>query len=313
MIPKLSDAFHSQKRKFNNFDLQRDLLSRWIKPAVIILVIFAVLYQIGKYIPEGFDWKMYFSQGRIHPIWTPWTKVIIGFINWPFVFAITLLSVGLRCFRYRRSPIPMFFAIVSLPTLWVLFMGNLDGLVLLGLLVLPWGAPLVLMKPQLAAFALLASKKNFIAGAIWFVLSLFIWGFWPLNFFLVFDQSWKVEWTQDIALFPWGLVIALPLMWFSRKDEDLLMAAGSFATPHLFPYHFILLMPSLARMKWPWLISTWIITWTPLLANWLGPNGWRFGNLMSIFFWLGIYFSRKVPAKVPGELQSQHSSLQTES
>lgn len=78
---------------------------------------------------------------------------------------------------------------------------------------------------------------------------------------------------QDISLFPWGVLIAAPLMWFSRGDEDLLMAAGSFATPHLFPCHFIVLMPSLARMSRPWMLGTWLLCWTPLLANWLGPGG----------------------------------------
>ena len=75
------------------------------------------------------------------------------------------------------------------------------------------------------------------------------------------------------------------------------MAAGSLATPHLFPYHFILLTPSLGRMKRPWMIATWLIAWTPLLANWLGPTAWHFGNLMSIFFWCGIYFSGKRHAR----------------
>ena len=179
--------------------------------------------------------------------------------------------------------------------MWVILMGNLDGLVLLGLLLLPWGAPLALMKPQVAAFALLAKKNTIIAGIIWGVISLLIWGLWPLNFLMVLNPSWKVEWVQDISIFPWGILLALPLLWLGRGDEDLLMAAGSLATPHLFPYHFILLMPSLARMKRPWLIATWLISWTPLLANWLGPLAWHFGNLMSIFFWCGIYFSRKMP------------------
>ena len=293
MLQKITNVIESHARNFFHFRFKPDMLAQWVKPALIVLVTFILLYIAGHFVPAGFDWVMHFEKGIVPPIWTPWTRVVIKFLNWPMVFAITLLAIGLRCFHNQRNPVPIFFAIVSLPTLWVLFIGNLDGIVLLGLLCLPWGAPLVLMKPQVSAFALLANKKSFIAGTVWVLLSLLIWGLWPLNFFMVLDPSWKVEWTQDISLFPWGLLIAIPLMWFSRKDEDLLMAAGTFATPHLFPYHFIMLMPSLARMKWPWMLSTWIISWTPLLANWLGPIGWHFGNLMSVFFWLGIYFSRK--------------------
>jgi len=259
--------------------------------------LFIMLYFIGTYLPEGFDWKMYFAKGLVHPVWTPWTAAILRFLNYPLVVAITLFSIILRAYRYNKSPYPIALAIISLPTLWVLFMGNLDGIVLLGLLFLPWGAPLSLMKPQVSAFALLAKNKYILAGMIWLIISLIIWGLWPLNFLMVFTPEWEAEWTQDISLFPWGLLIALPLMWFSRRDEDMLMAAGSFATPHLFPYHFILLMPALARMKPLWMILSWAISWTPLLANYLGPNAWHFGNLLGLCIWCGIKISTHQPRK----------------
>jgi hypothetical protein len=187
----------------------------------------------------------------------------------------------------------MIFVFLNLPVLWVFIMGNLDGMGLFGMLVMPWGIPLVLMKPQLAAFALLARRRWFITAVAWTVLSLIIWGFWPLNLLLVGSPEWKAEWVQDISLFPWGLIIALPLLWFSRGDEDLLIAAGSLATPHLFPYHFIWLAPSLARMKPAWLILAWLVSWLSLpAANALGNWAWHAGNLMSLAYWFGIFLSR---------------------
>jgi hypothetical protein len=177
------------------------------------------------------------------------------------------------------------------------------------LLLLPWGAPLALMKPQLSAFALLAKKKWFLAGAIWGVLSLAIWGLWPLNFLMVMEPAWKVEWTQDISLFPWGLLIGVPLLWFSREDEDLLMAAGSFITPHLFPYHFMLLMPALGRMTVFWAVLTWLVSWTPLLANWLGNGAWHFGNLLGACLWAGIYFSKQKTVKKASSLPAETAPL----
>ena len=108
---------------------------------------------------------------------------------------------------------------------------------------------------------------------------------------MALQPEWKVEWAQDIALFPWGLLITIPLLWLSKGDEDMLMAAGSFGTPHLFPYHFILLMPALGRMNKKWMILSWLISWTPLLSNWLGPKAWHFGNLIGVFVWAGIFFS----------------------
>lgn len=88
------------------------------------------------------------------------------------------------------------------------------------------------------------------------------------------------------------------------------MAAGSLATPHLFPYHFIILMPSLGRMRLPWMLLTWVISWTPLLANWVGPIGWHFGNLMSLAFWFGIYLNKPKPA-LAGELVQPNDPVLT--
>lgn len=277
-------------------------------------LLFLALYIVGLSIPQGFDWEMYFSKGRIHPIWPPWTTIVIRLINWPFVVAITLFSIIFRAFSYNKSPIPIALAILSLPTIWVLFMGNLDGLVLAGIILLPWGAPLALMKPQLSAFGLLAKRNSLIAGILWFLISFIIWGLWPMNFLMVLTPEWKAEWVQDITLFPWGLFIALPLLWLSRGDEDLLMAAGSFATPHLFPYHFILLMPAIARMNKFWMIICWAISWTPLSANWFGPYGWHMGNVLGGCIWLGIYQNKrthKIPTTFKEESRINSTILKT--
>lgn len=255
--------------------------------------LFFLLYLVGLLIPEGFDWTHHFSTGSLHTIWTPWTRYVVKIVNWPLVVALTFFAIIVRSYRYNKSPIPMALAILSLPTIWVLFMGNIDGLVLLGLICMPWGVPLASMKPQLAAFALLARKKSILAGILWGLITVLIWGLWPLNFQLTLTQGWKAEWVQDISLFPWGAILALPLLWFSRGDEDLLMAAGSFITPHLFPYHFILLMPALARLKPAWMVAAWLVSWTPLIANWVGPIGWRMGNLLAAVMWAGIFFSTR--------------------
>ncbi|NIO06777.1 MAG: hypothetical protein GTO40_01855, partial [Deltaproteobacteria bacterium] len=152
-----------------------------------------------------FDWVEFFSQGRFPSIWMPWTKSVVRFLDLPAVFALTILGVGLRAYRKGSSPLALALALISLPTLWVLFMGNLDGLALVGLLVLPWGAPLVLIKPQIASFALLARWRSFVLTGIWLIFSFIVWGLWPLKLDVVFTSDWKAEWLHDITLFPWGL------------------------------------------------------------------------------------------------------------
>jgi hypothetical protein len=285
--------------------IDQEKLHQVIKQSLLLAGLFGLLYLIGQYLPIGYDWEHYFSKGVIPNIWVPWTGFIVKLLNLPLLFTITILSLGIRALRYKSSYLAVTLSFISLPTLWVLFLGNLDGIVLLGLLLLPLGAPLVLLKPQIASFALLAKFKSILVGTLWLLLSFLIWGFWPLQFFEVLGDAWSVEWVQDISLFPWGIVIALPLMWFSRGDEDLLMAAGSFATPHLFPYHFIVLMPALGRMSKSWMIVTWLLSWAPLSANWIGEIGWHMGNLVGLSFWLGIYLKlRSIKAltmKVTGD------------
>ncbi|HEB65548.1 MAG TPA: hypothetical protein ENJ02_08405 [Chloroflexi bacterium] len=277
---------------FNGKFLPSEATLSTLKRGALLLLVFVLLYYVGHFWPEGFDWRHFFSKGRYPSLWMPWTKVIVDALNYPAIFAITVLSLAIRSYRYRPSVPALVLGFISLPTLWMLFLGNLDGLAALGLLTLPFGAPLVLIKPQIASFALLAKKNSFLVGVVWVVFSFVVWGFWPLNLLTVLGAGWHEEWVQDISLFPWGLLLALPLLWLSRGDEDLLMAAGSLGTPHLFPYHFIVLMPALARMRWPWMLLTWAVSWTPLLSNWLGPWAWHFGNLMSVCFWVGIYLNK---------------------
>ena len=57
------------------------------------------------------------------------------------------------------------------------------------------------------------------------------------------------------------------MLWLGRGDEDMLMAAGSFITPHVFPYHFALIMPAIARMSKFWAILTWLVSFSPLAGE----------------------------------------------
>mgnify|MGYP001598639857 FL=1 len=72
----------------------------------------------------------------------------------------------------------------------------------------------------------------------------------------------------------------------------MLMVAGSLVTPLLVPYHFLVVMPSLARLPKPLQLLCWALSWMPLSANWFGPIGWRFGNIFSIVLWLCLWQSR---------------------
>jgi hypothetical protein len=259
----------------------------------IVGVTYLCLYLVGHLIPVGFDWKCCYGPRNLPPFFMPWTNFVLDLVNPPALFAFMILAIILRVRQYRGPVWAIALASLSFPVLWVLFKVDLEGVILLGIIMLPIGVPLALLKPQLAAFALLAKRSSFIAGVVWILLSFVLWGFWPLTFIGIGTPQWHAEWPQDISLFPWGAIIALPLLWLGRGDEDMLMAAGSFITPHVFPYHFALIMPAIARMSKFWAILTWLVSFSPLLANYLGPAAWHFGNLIGLVIWLGLYMKRR--------------------
>ncbi len=277
---------------------ERAQLLRYGRIAVVLAIAFGALYLVGALIPVGFDWTCCFSTGHLGDFFVPWMYPIVRLFIPQSIFALTILALIVRMWRYHARPWRVMLALLSLPTLWLLFLGNVDGLVMVGLLLLPvLGVPLVLIKPQVASFALLANRRAFVATLVWVILSLVVWGLWPMNLLYVGNAQWRADWPQDITLYPWGAILALPLLWLSRGDEDMLMAAGSLATPHLFPYHFYIVMPALGRMRARWAILSWAISFTPLLANYWGPAAWHFGNLLSLTLWFGLYEQRRSAAQ----------------
>ncbi len=258
-----------------------------------VTITYVCLYLAAYFIPVGFDWKCCYGPRILPPFFMPWTNFILDFVNPAALNAFVILAIILRVRSYRGPAWAVALACLSFPVLWVLFKTDLEGLILLGIIMLPIGVPLALLKPQLAAFALLAKRSSFIAGVIWVLVSFILWGFWPLTFIGIGSPQWHADWPQDISLFPWGAIIAVPLLWLGRGDEDMLMAAGSFITPHVFPYHFTLVMPAVARMSPFWAILTWLVSFSPLLANYLGPAAWHFGNLIGLVIWLGLYLKRR--------------------
>lgn len=82
------------------------------------------------------------------------------------------------------------------------------------------------------------------------------------------------RYVQDIALGWWGLPLALPLLWWSRGDMDMLMAGGVFASLHLLPNNLLPIVPAIARLSPRAVALACIFSWFPFLANWIGPAGW---------------------------------------
>ncbi len=258
--------------------------------------LFGIFFFLGSLIPAdgffAFDWIHFFGQGNIPPYYPPWTESIVNSLNWPSLIALTLAGVGLASYRRATSKISMTCALLTLPLFWTIFLGQLDGLVVIGILGLPILTPLALLKPQLSIFSFLARRSFLVGLLITAGASLIIWGFWPPTLFSVWTVHGEVRYVNDIALGLLGLPVAAVLLWFSRGDIDMLMLAGAFSTPYLLPYHLIVVVPAIARLSPVSAAVSGVLSWLPLLSNWIGPAGWWTAWLFVIWLWASLALKR---------------------
>ncbi len=261
--------------------------------AVLIFVVLTGLFSLlGLLMPAdgfiGFDWVNFFGQNRIPPFYPPWALLITRPLTWPLLVGLTLAAFSLASMLRAVSPISAALAFFSLPLLWTVFLGQVDGLALLGVIGLPWLAPLALFKPQLTVFAFGARRSYILAFLVVFALSLLVWGFWPLQMMAMDSFHAEGKFAQDIALRWWGVPLFLATLWFSRGDVDMLMLSGSFVTFHLIPYNMLPVAPALARLRPRNALIGCILSWLPFSANWLGPRGWYLGWLFILWLWLNL-------------------------
>jgi hypothetical protein len=333
----------------------------WIVMAVAIAV-------VASFLPQGFDYKHVFSTHSVPVFFVPWTDGLLYLLSWPILVSLTIMSLVVAIHQNGGPKWLVILAIFSLPTIWVLLLGALEGIALWGvlllpyavpvklldrlgrrdqrwwirlllfgaatalaawilirdqgpnyhfansdvlgtqpqiglalLLLLPWVVPLVLLRPQLAAFVLLARRNWLIVGVGWMLLSIIIWGVWPPQLLLKVTPELKIAQPQNVSLFPWSLLFALPMLWWSRHDVDMLMANGSFIAPSVIPYYYMILLPSLARLPRKLALLCWASSFLPLTANYFGPAWWLTGNVFPLLIWLGLWRQRQLTRRVLAE------------
>lgn len=241
----------------------------------------------------GFDWVNFWGQRRVPPFYPPWTEAVIKLLSWPALVGITLASVATSAIARARHMLSVTVVFFTLPVLWTVFLGQLEGLVVLGLLGLPWLTPLALVKPQVSIFAFGAKKSFLVALFVFLLISVVIWGFWPSRTLNTNQYYEEGRYVDDISLGLWGAFIAIPLFFASRGDMDMLMLAGVFMTPHLIPYNLLPVVPAIARLKPGSAIIALILSWLPFSANWIGNNGWWLGWIFVLWLWTSLALDRR--------------------
>lgn len=224
------------------------------------------------------DWFAYFWPQIINP-WDLGT----GIFNLPWFFfilqplqllgsklavviveTVTVIVVIFLCKKFSIDKIKFIFILLSPPLLWCIFMGQIDGLILLA-----YFAPPALQvflagtKPQVATglgiTALQKSPKLIIFAVILGVSAFFIWD-WP---FAIVNTPYSN--TEVLSVFSWNWAIwpigLLLIPFLFIKNESV----GLFVSPFLFPYvglHSLIgPMIILAKLPWKYFLPVWVIFW----------------------------------------------------
>ncbi len=225
-----------------------------------------------------YDWYTYFWPQLINP----W-ELASGIFNLPWFFVIlqplrllgmtlsvvvvevfTIFVVILLCKKFSIDKFKFIFVLLSPPLLWCMFMGQIDGLILLAYF-LPPALQVFLAgtKPQVAAGlginALRKDPKLVIFAAILGISAWIIWG-WP---FAVTNTAFHT--SEAVSLFSWNLAIwpmgllLIPMLFI--KDERV----GLMVSPLIFPrvglHSFIGPMIILAKLPWKYFLPIWVIFW----------------------------------------------------
>lgn len=251
---------------------------------------------IAKLIPVNgffaFDWVHFFGAQRVPPFYPPWTVYVIRYLSYPLLVGVTLAAFSLATIQRSIHPISAAASFCCLPLIWTVFLGQLEGLVVFGNLGLPWLMPLVLIKPQVSIFGLAARRSYLVAFFLFLIISILLWGDWPLT--MLSAESFYAEgrYQQNIGLGWWGLPLFLLTVWFSRGDMDMLMASGAFISPHVIFYNLLPLNPAVARLKPRAAMVAFIFSYLTLSSNWLGPAGWWLGWSFVLWIWLNLAAQR---------------------
>ncbi|HCE16802.1 MAG TPA: hypothetical protein DEQ80_02985 [Anaerolinea thermolimosa] len=240
----------------------------------------------------GFDWIHFWSKSLNPSHYPPWTAWFLPFANWNLFIGITVGGFSVLVFSRATSKKSAIISFFCLPFLWLVLLGQIDGIATSGLVALPLTIPIALIKPQITIFALLSKRSFLLLTIIFLLISFCVFGFWPSAMLSVTTIQSFNRAEQNIGLGGWWTILALIGLWFSRGDMDMMMLCGAVAVPYLIPYHLFPTVPAVSRLP-PWAAMVAALTsWLPLSANWIGPKGWWLGWIYVAWVWCYLAIDR---------------------
>jgi hypothetical protein len=268
--------------------------------ALLVIVIGTLLIRplIGQIEFLGHDWMVAFSlqrygllphdliNGNFYPPWLrsylllPFTGLDAR-LGLAYVNACTVVCLAVLTYRNSRltHPEPLYFGFVSVKgifsvlfalcnpiTLALLWLGQIEFTIMLGLLLMSWGAPLLLGKYNLGMWAILSSRRNMLFAVIWIGISLVIWGPWPITMLQAILAQQSAGTIQHPHLMGWQymhpilLLIGGVLMLFTNREPLRLIVSGMLISPYTMPYHYVLVLPLIGRVGLLGKVGLWSTT-----------------------------------------------------
>lgn len=192
----------------------------------------------------------------------------LGFLLWNLVAASALIYA-----IWRGSGRFLSFA-CSLPCFWILYIGQMEGFIVLGFVLslfgrnpflVGLGLTLLSFKPQvglLPALFVILTRRNWrilIVPAAIYLLSFLHWGWWIPDWLSSIANSNVGNYPTNVSLFPYSLVL-LPLLWFFRSSLKIWLLVESLIMPYFAVYSLALLFTQI--------IPIWanVLLWTLYVA-----------------------------------------------
>lgn len=256
-----------------------------------------LVYPVVAKLPAiGWDWYYFFNGNSPvgftltspNSAYPPYARYILALLTWmdwrvslAYLNSITLVAIALGTWKAGGRYGSILLALLSAPVLMVMWIGHPDGLVLLG--VICGIAPLALIKPHVSIWAFLSRKAWAIQAGGFLALSLVLWPGW---IFKLRNATLVHEAAFGWAVFGWPvLVVGLVLLAGAGKDIYRLMAAGSFLSPYLMPYHLVLLAPALGNARASHKAAIFFASWLVALGTGMGGQM----RWLSLLYPLAVY------------------------
>jgi hypothetical protein len=259
---------------------------------LLILLAFSILvYGVYTYLPGERDWHVDFRPAALEMLALrtpysvptfynpPWALIPLlplallpAHLGYSILFVLGMFGFSYLAHRLGAKLLILIFVILSYPLLFSLVHGQIEWLVLIGLILPPQiGLFFILIKPQIGAvialFWLVEAWRNggfilvfktFLPVSIAFLLSFSIFGFWFFNVENVSSWQWNASlWPQSI---PFG--VAILYIAIRTRNIRLAMIASPLLSPYVGPHSWSIALLGLLPMSVEVVLvslATWVV------------------------------------------------------